>query len=156
MDINIGIVPNDRDAVAKALNILLADEYLLLFKTKNYHWNVTGMNFNDLHLFFDKQYEELDDIVDKTAERVRALGNRAFGTAKEFVEYARLKEQPGIVPSEKEMIKNLLMDHETVIKLIRTDIEKTVTFNDMGTNNFLCDLIEKHEKMAWMLRSYLS
>jgi starvation-inducible DNA-binding protein len=156
MEINIGIVANDRDAVAKSLNILLADEYILLFKTKNYHWNVTGMNFNDLHLFFDKQYAELDDIVDRTAERVRALGNRAFGTAKEFMEYSRLKEQPGTIPSEKEMIKNLLIDHETIIKLIRTDIEKTVEFNDSGTNNFLCDLIEKHEKMAWMLRSYIA
>lgn len=156
MEINIGIVPNDRDAVAKALNILLADESLLLLKTRNYHWNVTGMNFNDLHLFFDKQYSELSDIIDATAERVRALGNRAFGTAKEFVEYARLKEQPGLMPSDKEMIKNLVMDHETIIKLIRTDIDATVKYNDMGTNNFLCDLIEKHEKMAWMLRSYLS
>jgi len=54
------------------------------------------------------------------------------------------------------MIKNLLIDHETIIKLIRTDIEKTVEFNDSGTNNFLCDLIEKHEKMAWMLRSYIA
>lgn len=155
MELNIGIVPNDRDAVAKSLNILLADEYMLLFKTKNYHWNVTGMNFNDLHLFFDKQYAELENIVDEVAERVRALGNRAFGTAKEFVEYARLKEQPGIVPTEKEMIKNLVIDHETIIKQIRIDINDTVKYNDMGTNNFLCDLIERHEKMAWMLRSYL-
>ena len=156
MEPNIGMVPNNRDAVAKLLNILLSDEYILLVKTKNYHWNVTGMNFNDLHLFFDKQYSELLEIVDDTAERVRALGNFSFGTMKAFIEYARIKEHIGEIPAEKVMIKNLLEDHETIIKLIRTDIDKTVEFMDAGTNNFLCDLIEKHEKMAWMLRSYLA
>lgn len=156
MQPNIGIVPNNRDAVAKLLNVLLSDEYILLVKTKNYHWNVTGMNFNDLHLFFDKQYGELLEMVDDTAERVRALGNYSFGTMKAFIEYARIKEHLGEIPEEKVMIKNLLDDHETLIKLIRADLDKTIEFADMGTNNFLCDLIEKHEKMAWMLRSYLA
>ena len=75
---------------------------------------------------------------------------------KEFIEYARLKEHMGQIPSEKEMIKALLIDHEALIKLLREDIKSTIEYNDAGTNNFLCDLIEKHEKMAWMLRSYIS
>jgi starvation-inducible DNA-binding protein len=53
------------------------------------------------------------------------------------------------------MIRNLLNDHETIIKQIRKDIDLTAKINDMGTNNFLCDLIEKHEKTAWMLRAHL-
>ena len=156
MEPNIGMMGNNRDAVAKLLNILLSDEYVLLIKTKNYHWNVTGMNFQDLHLFFDKQYAQLLDIVDDTAERARALGNFSFGTMKAFTEYARLKEHMGEIPADKVMIKNLLEDHEAIIKLIRADIDKTVEYMDAGTNNFLCDLIEKHEKMAWMLRAYIS
>jgi starvation-inducible DNA-binding protein len=156
MEINTGIMPNNADAVSKLLNILLCNEYVLLVKTKNYHWNVTGMNFNDLHLFFDRQYAELLEVVDDTAERVRALGNYSFGTMKAFIEYAHIKEHAGDIPAEKVMIKNLLNDHETIIKLIRQYIDKTIEFSDIGTNNFLCDLIEKHEKMAWMLRSYLA
>ena len=156
METNIGMMPNNRDATAKLLNILLSDEYVLLIKTKNYHWNVAGMNFNDLHLFFDKQYAQLLDIVDDTAERVRALGCYSFGTLKAFSEYARIKEHMGDIPKDKVMIKNLLDDHETIIKFIRADIDKTIEYMDAGTNNFLCDLIEKHEKMAWMLRAYLS
>ena len=156
MEPNIGMMPNNRDASAKLLNILLSDEYILLIKTKNYHWNVTGMNFNDLHLFFDKQYGQLLDIVDDTAERVRALGNYSFGTLKAFCEYARIKEHMGDIPAEKVMIKNLLDDHEAIIRFIRKDIDATVEYMDSGTNNFLCDLIEKHEKMAWMLRAYLA
>lgn len=154
---SIGILPDSREATAKILNILLSDEYLLYVKTQNYHWNVTGLMFNDLHLFFGKQYAELACIVDNTAERVRALGHRALGTMKEFIEHARLKEEVKIVPEAKDMIANLLTDHEAIIKSLRIDIE-TITdeYLDAGTSNFLTDLMEKHEKMAWMLRSYLS
>ena len=105
---NIGIADKDRQAVAEILNTLLSDEYVLYTKTRNFHWNVTGLQFNDLHKFFEAQYEELDDIVDEVAERARALGARAFGTLEEFRENTRLKETPGTVPAAKEMIAELL------------------------------------------------
>lgn len=154
---NIGIVANNREAVAKILNTLLSDEYLLYVKTQNYHWNVTGLMFNDLHLFFGKQYGELACFVDMIAERVRAVGGRAFGTMDEFIKYSRLKEQADTVPSDKEMLRNLLNDHETIISALRTDIDSCMNqYQDDGTANFLTELITKHEKMAWMLRSYIS
>jgi starvation-inducible DNA-binding protein len=157
LDPAIGISASNRDAVCKLLNTLLADEYLLYVKTQNYHWNVTGLMFNDLHLFFGKQYAELAIIIDMVAERVRALGGHAIGTMDEFIKNARLKEEPLIVTDHKDMIKNLLVDHEAIIKLIRKDIAATAgEYNDAGTNNFLSDLLTKHEKIAWMLRSYIS
>lgn len=157
MEPNIGIVTNNRDAVSKLLNTLLADEYLVYVKTQNYHWNVTGVFFNDLHQFFGKQYGELACIIDMVAERVRALGGKAFGSMDEFSKYSRLKEQPGVVPADKEMLRNLLNDHESIIKTLRTDIESCSNeFQDEGTSNFLAELIIKHEKMAWMLRAYVS
>lgn len=154
---SIGILPDKREATAKILNIVLSDEYLLYVKTQNFHWNVIGLMFNDLHLFFGKQSQELACIVDKVAERTRSLGFRAFGSMKEFIEHARIKEQVKAVPEAKEMISILLQDHEAIIKSLRIDIE-TITdeYQDVGTSNFLTDLIEKHEKMAWMLRSYVS
>ncbi len=154
---NIGINTNNRQAVCKMLNTLLSDEYLLYVKTQNYHWNVTGLMFNDLHLFFGEQYKQLASIVDMVAERVRMLGGTAHGTMQEFVENARIKEAAGMVPPYKEMLKNLLADQESIIRSIRVDIDATSDeFEDMGTNNFLCELITKHEKMAWMLRAYIS
>lgn len=154
---NIGLNKNSRQAVSNMLNSLLADEYLLYTKTQNYHWNVTGLMFNDLHTFFGKQYQQLAEIVDSVAERIRALGERSHGTMQEFLDNARLKEMPGVVPAAQEMIKNLLEDHEAIIRTLRIDIEATTNeFEDAGTNNFLSDLITRHEKMAWMLRAYIS
>jgi starvation-inducible DNA-binding protein len=155
MKLNIGIADKDRQAVAEILNTLLADEYVLYTKTRNFHWNVTGLQFNDLHKFFEAQYEELDDTVDEVAERARALGARAFGTLEEFRQHTRLKETPGTVPAAKDMLSELLADHETIIRALRQDVEKADQSGDVGTNDFLTGLLEKHEKASWMLRLFL-
>src|SRR5215468_11633120 len=95
MNPNLGITDKDRTAVVKILNTLLADEYVLYTKTRNYHWNVVGPQFNDLHKFFEAQYEELNDFVDDVAERIRQLGAESPATLAEFVKTTRLKEHPG-------------------------------------------------------------
>jgi starvation-inducible DNA-binding protein len=152
---NIAITDDNRRSVVAILNALLADEYVLYTKTRNYHWNVVGPMFNDLHKFFETQYEALSDVVDEVAERVRALGAPAAGTLTEFGQHTRLKEQPGQHPEATAMIANLLTDHETVIRQLRADVDTTLTrHGDSGTSNFLTDLMERHEKMAWMLRAY--
>lgn len=153
--IAIGLNDKTRKQVADHLNALLANEFVLYGKTLKYHWNVKGELFGPLHQLFKEQYEQLLDIVDDVAERVRALDHESFGTLKEFLSHTVLKEQPGDNPSYKTMIGNLLKDHETIIQHIRNDIDLTAKLNDMGTNNFLCDLMEKHEKTAWMLRAHL-
>jgi starvation-inducible DNA-binding protein len=152
---NIGLAEEQRDAVVKILNALLSDEYVLYTKTRNYHWNVLGPQFNDLHKFFEEQYSELNVVVDDIAERARSLGGWALGTLKEFSQQARLNEHPGQYPSAREMIANLLADHETIVRQLRTDLETAEKHQDMGTNDFLTGLMEKHEKMAWMLRAFL-
>ena len=153
---NIGIGEEQRSGVVQILNGLLADEFLLYTKTRNYHWNVAGPQFNDLHKFFEAQYEELDDVVDEVAERARSLGGRAAGSLGEFARNARLKEQPGDVPDARNMIANLLADHEAVVRVLRADLEACAQrFGDAGTSDFLTGLMERHEKMAWMLRAFL-
>jgi starvation-inducible DNA-binding protein len=152
---NIDIADNDRKAVVEILNRLLSDEYVLLTKTRNYHWNVTGPQFNDLHTFFESQYDALNEVVDEVAERARQLGGRAFGTLAEFAKAARLTEQPGGAPAARDMLASLLADHETVIRGLRGDIGPVADrYKDVGTSDFLTGLLEKHEKMAWMLRAF--
>jgi len=153
---NIGLADKDREGALKILNTVLADEYVLNTKTKNYHWNIVGPQFHDLHKFLDAQYEELADIVDDVAERARSLGGPALGTLGEFLKQTRLKEQPGQYPGAREMIANLLADHEALIRTLRVDLEACAErYHDIGTNDFLTGLMEKHEKMAWMLRACL-
>ena len=154
---NIDIPDKERKAVVEILNGLLSDEYLLLTKTRNFHWNVTGPQFNDLHKFFESQYDELNDVVDEVAERARQLGGRAFGTLAEFAKTARLTEEAGTAPAAKEMLTTLLADHEAIIRTLRSDITPVADkFKDIGTSDFLTGLLEKHEKMAWMLRAFVS
>jgi starvation-inducible DNA-binding protein len=157
MSVNIGIADDNRHKVITILNTLLADEFLLYTKTRNYHWNVVGPQFNDLHKFFEAQYEALDDVIDEVAERVRALGGRASGTLEEFRASARLGEKPGTVPPAREMLAALLADHEALTRTLREDIG-TVNdrLQDLGTADFLTGLLEQHEKAAWMLRSFLA
>ncbi len=155
MTFNIGLSESNRDSVVRILNNLLADEYVLYTKTRNYHWNVVGPQFNDLHKFFQEQYEALDEMVDEVAERARSVGGKAYGTLAEFSQHSRLKEQPGKQPAAATMVANLQADHEAMVRTLRADLETVMEkHNDAGTNDFLTGLMEKHEKMAWMLRSF--
>ena len=141
--------------IANRLNSLLADEYVLYTKTWKFHWNVQGKNFGPLHDFFGKQREQLGNIVDDVAERVRALDVMADGTLREFAQKSPLRENPAENFDDLTMIALLLKDHEVIIEQIREDSVFANNKGDYGTNNFLCDLLTKHEKMAWMLRSFL-
>lgn len=152
---NIGLTAEQRAEVVEILHTLLADEYILYTKTRNYHWNVTGSNFSELHKFFETQYDELDTIIDDVAERVRALGSKTIATLREFSEKARLSERPSEYPNAQTMLATLLADHELVINHLRKDLQVCNDHNDAGTGDFLTGLMEQHEKMAWMLRSYL-
>lgn len=152
----IGIADKERAAVVDILNVLLADEAILYTKTRNYHWNVKGMQFNDLHKFLDAQYGELNEIVDEVAERARALGGNAIGSMAEFLKRARLKERAGIQPDAPGMLRTLLEDHETIIRYLRADLKiSQEKYGDAGTSDFLTGLMAQHEKMSWMLRSFL-
>ena len=156
MKANIGINEHDLLEVSKALNSLLADEFVLYTKTRNAHWNVEGPDFHTMHLYFEAQYNELDDIMDSVAERIRSLGHYAPATLKSFLELTHLTEQLREKNDSAGFIKELLGDHESIIVYLRGLITPLVDkFHDLGTSDYLTGLMETHEKMAWMLRSHL-
>ncbi len=153
---NLGLSDKNRKGSVEVLSRMLADEYVLYTKLRNYHWNVTGSDFSELHKLFESQYEEVDEIIDDTAERARSLGGNALGTLKEFLQQTGLKEAPGDYPAAKVMIKNLLLDHEALIRSLRDGLAVCADkYQDMGTSDFITGVMEQHEKMAWMLRAYL-
>lgn len=156
MNLNIGLSDPQRSGVSQILSALLADEHVLYIKTRNYHWNVVGPQFNDFHKFFEGQYEQISEVIDEVAERIRSLGGKSPGTMAEFLKAARLKEAPGELPNARTMVSNLLADHESIIRNLRLDLANCGDkYGDAGTNDFLTGLMEGHEKMAWMLRSFL-
>lgn len=155
MKANIGIPENHLQAVAEKLQVLLADEQVLYTKTRNYHWNVEGDNFSEMHLFYEKQYDELAEIIDEVAERIRMLGHYSAGRLSDFLKLTQLTE-PEYTNDQTAQIKNLLEDHETVIRSLRNLItEFSDKHKDLGTSDFVTGLLRQHEKMAWMLRAYL-
>jgi starvation-inducible DNA-binding protein len=157
MKTNIEIAEVHATEIARLLNTLLADEYLLYTKTRNAHWNIQGMNFIELHKFFETQYDALDIIIDDVAERVRALGHFALGTLKDFTAMTRLSEHNHDFSDQKHIIQTLLEDHEAVVRSLRKEILITGDeYRDMGTADFMTGLMEQHEKMSWMLRAHLS
>ena len=155
MDINIGIAQSDRQEIAAGLNRLLADSYTLYLQTHNFHWNVTGPRFHDLHLLFEAQYTELATAVDEIAERIRALGEPAMGTYKAYASLSSVKEVDG-VPSAEEMIDLLTDGHEQVVRTCRTVLKQAQEALDESTASLVGDRMRVHEKTAWMLRSMQS
>lgn len=149
---NLGLKDDIRKEVALILNEILSSEYVLYTKTRNFHWNVTGVHFNDLHKFFEEQYEELDESIDEIAERIRMLGIKTNATLEYFNKISKIDENLKF-PSSSEMTKELQEDHELMIRDLREKIEKLSEIGDAGNEDFVNALMQKHEKMAWMLRS---
>ena len=156
MKANIGIKESQLKSVSQELNKILADESILYLKTRNYHWNVEGDNFKGMHEFFESQYQQLELIIDEVAERIRKLGHYAEARMKDYLQLTRLDEGE-YTNKQKLQLQNLLADHESLIENLRKFIVETLEENnDFGTNDFITGLIEKHEKMAWFIRSYLN
>lgn len=135
------------------LSTLLSDEMVLYIKTRKFHWNVGGNSFMELHKLFQTQYTELEETVDLIAERISKLGGKTIGTMKEFTKLSRLKESPDEYSSQKEMLKELLKDHELVIVQLRKDINGGAE-NDKDAG--ITGIMEQHETTAWILRRYLN
>ncbi len=153
---NIGLTAKNLKSITGLLSAVLADAVLLYTKTRKFHWNVSGNSFMELHKLFEKQYDQLAESIDEIAERINKLGTKTPGTMQEFLQLASLKESPGKYPSQKDMISELLADHETVIRQVRKYIDECdEKYKDIGTADFLTDLMKQHETIAWTLRRYL-
>lgn len=150
--IDIGINEQDRINIAEGLKRLLADSYSLYLQTHNFHWNVTGPQFRELHLMFEEHYTELAVAVDEIAERIRTLDVAAPGTYKAFAELSSIKEMEG-VPSAEEMVRILTRGHEQVIKTCREALAPAQEAGDESTVALVSDRMRVHEKTAWMLRA---
>ena len=156
MKTNIGITESNRESVTNELTKILADEYVLYTKTKNAHWNIEGPDFYDKHKFFEAQFGELNTIIDSVAERIRTLGHYVDAMLKAFLSVTQFTEERRERNDSAGYLKELLIDHETLIMSLRGNIHDFADeYHDLGTSDFITGLMETHEKMAWFLRSHL-
>ena len=155
MELNIGIDLEQRQKIAAGLSRLLADSYTLYLKTHNYHWNVTGPQFNTLHTMFEGQYTELAAAVDEIAERIRALGIKAPGSYTAFTGLTSIEEGTGDESAE-EMVRQLVVGQETVARTAREAFPAAEEASDEPSADLLTQRMQIHEKNAWMLRSMLA
>ena len=154
MHIDIGIGEAERREISEGLSRLLSDTYLLYIRTHGYHWNVTGPQFNTLHVMFEQQYGELALAVDQIAERIRALGFPAPASYAEFTRLSSLSEDEDR-PGAGEMVQRLVKAQEAVVRTARSVFPAVERAGDEATADLLTQRLQIHEKTAWMLRSML-
>jgi starvation-inducible DNA-binding protein len=156
MKSSMGGIEFDIEEKVKLLNTLLADEYALYTTTRNAYWNVKGLNLFELHEFFETQYELLDVIINELAERVRSLGHYALGSLKDFLAVTNMAEENHDFSNPIQIIQKLVLDHEAIIFIIQNQINPIADkYNDIETTNFVFGIMKKHEKMAFMLRTFI-
>lgn len=144
----------DRTRIVDALNTLLANYQIHYQKLRNYHWNVTGGDFFDIHEQLELQYTEAQANIDLIAERVRVFRKRPLSTYAEYLKESKLKEDATVPESEKMMI-NLLADYVILIDHMCDTVDITLELSDSGTERLVKGFIEQIEKHHWMLSSFI-
>ena len=149
---NIGLESDVRHPIVEILNNSLANESVLSQKTRSAHWNASGSGFFELHILFETQYKQLDEIADKIAERTRILGGMAIASFKEFLAHSRLEEDPAKVPDFCTFWQTMKPSSASCARIFEKCSEE---YEDEGTVELMVGVMSLHEKMAWMLRSYI-
>ena len=143
-----------KEACAELLNKLLADLVVLYVKLYNYHWNVKGPTFNELHALFASQYDELIGFIDTVAERIRALDGVAVGTLKEFLSLTSLQEGNS-AQSWLEMVSEIANDFETLSNTMGELFRALTNYGDNGSADLMLTMQAFADKARWMLKAHL-
>ncbi|MDB5412156.1 MAG: ferritin [Rubritepida sp.] len=149
-----GTANDARAFVGAALNVFLADTYVLLAKTQAVHWNAAGPNFIGLHKLTEAQYGELFQAIDDLAERVRALRVEAPCGLGQIIELSTLDAAVGEVNTH-DAARRLAADNTTLAAHARALAKKAEEAKDIATQDMLVARVEVHDKAAWLLRSHL-
>jgi starvation-inducible DNA-binding protein len=144
----------DKKVLIQTLETALADTYALYLKTQTYHWNVKGAHFYSYHLAFESQYKSLAEAVDTLAERLRALDASVPASFKFFEKLSSVKTD--VLPKEaKDMIKDLIQGHETLVKTFYQVVNAASGAGDVVSEDLAIQRLTFHEKTLWMLGASL-
>jgi starvation-inducible DNA-binding protein len=151
----LGFDAEETNEVVEALNNLLANYHVHYQKLRNYHWNVTGHDFFELHEVFEQEYNAVKLAIDEIAERIRVFGKTPLSTLKEYLDVAEIKETGTDLTSGK-MVEEILSDFEVLLSFMVDTIEAAEEIGDIATNDLITGYIKRTEKMHWMLTAFSS
>ncbi len=151
----LGFDSEESNDVVQSLNLLLANLHVHYQKLRNYHWNVTGSDFFDLHEKFEEEYNEVKVEIDEIAERIRVFGHTPASTLQSYLEMSEIKET-GTDLSGTDMVKEVLSDFEILLSFMVDALEAAGEIGDVATEDMLTGYIKRTEKMHWMLTSFIS
>lgn len=140
------------EQLIEQLKVILGTNFSLYLKTHNYHWNIEGADFPQYHAFLDTLYNSIWQQSDDIAEHLRRLNAYAPGSFTRYKELSAVEEAT-TVPDANTMFIHLKNDNDKFIIQIRAGIVLAEEADEPGVSNFLQDLLGKHQKHAWMLRS---
>jgi len=153
--VKLGWSAEETERITHVLNQLLANYSVHYQKLRNYHWNVKGPDFFDLHEQFEKQYNEALLSIDEIAERIRVFGKTPLSTMKEYLEVSSIRET-GTDLSSDIMVRELLNDYTVLLEAMSSTVDVSVAQGDSGTEEMVKLFIHSIEKHHWMLSSFLS
>jgi starvation-inducible DNA-binding protein len=137
--------------ITAGLNGLVADTYALYFKTKNFHWHVSGPHFRDYHLLFDEQAKDLFDTTDALAERVRKIGGATLRSIGHISRLQHIRDNDQEFVPPREMLRELMADNKAMMESLRDVHDIASEHGDVGTTSMLEVFIDGAEKRNWFL-----
>ncbi|HEX7783741.1 MAG TPA: DNA starvation/stationary phase protection protein [Sphingobium sp.] len=142
---------NATKSVAEALNGVLADSYALYFKTKNFHWHVSGPHFRDYHLMFDDQATQILGTTDLIAERVRKTGNTTLRSIGDISRHQTVTDNDADYVSPEDMLEELRQDNLALVESLRAAKAAATEAGDNATEGIIDDWTDQAEERAWFL-----
>lgn len=149
----LGFDSEETKDVVENLNKLLANLHVHYQKLRNYHWNVEGPDFFDIHETFEEEYNEVKLEIDEVAERIRVFGKTPYSTLAKYLEVSEIKET-GTDLSADEMVKEILKDFEVLLSFMVDSIEAAEKIGDISTDDLITGFMKRREKKHWMLTAF--
>ncbi|MEM7110313.1 MAG: DNA starvation/stationary phase protection protein [Bacteroidota bacterium] len=151
----LGYTKLETAELVNSMNLLLANFSVHYQKLRNFHWNVKGPDFFDIHEKFEQQYNEVKVAIDDLAERIRVFGQTPFSTMKEYLANAEIRES-GTDLSAMEMVSEILKDYSILLEHMFNVVELAVEHGDSGSEDMVKGFIKKTEKNHWMMTAFSS
>ncbi|GAB3667421.1 Dps family protein [Echinicola sediminis] len=150
----LGYNKEESEKIVGSLNLLLANYHVHYQKLRNFHWNVTGGDFFDLHEKFEELYNEAFENIDLIAERIRVFGMTPLSLIQDYLDHADIKEV-GTELSSDNMVREVLSDFEILAENMNDCAENVADLGDSATEDMLIAMIKSIEQHHWMLTSFL-